>query len=108
MPGSSVGFALTGERFGAVDAQKIGLVHVVCTVDALEDRVAAIVQAILSNAPTATALTKSRVAGPDLGDASFADLVAEHARARQSHEGQEGLASFIDKRRPYWDKTLGS
>ena len=53
-------YALTGERFDAHEARRIGLVHVVCAPAALADEGARIVDAVLMNAPGATAATKLR------------------------------------------------
>lgn len=98
-------YALTGERFDAHEARRLGLVHEVCPTGALDEVGARIVDALLMNAPGATAATKLRalrVAGAVVGDPLFADLVREHAAARQLPEAAEGLASFVDKRRPAW------
>lgn len=98
-------YALTGERFDAQEARRIGLAHQVCAPDKLEETGAKIVDALLMNAPNATAATKLRaleVAGAVVGDALFADLVREHAKTRQLAEAVEGLASFKQKRKPGW------
>ena len=98
-------YALSGERFGAQEALRIGLVHEVCAKDKLEDVGARIVDSLLINAPGATTATKLRamqVAGAVIGDALFAELVREHAATRQLPEAVEGLASFAEKRKPSW------
>ncbi len=98
-------YALSGERFDAQEARRIGLAHEVCAVGKLEETGARIVDAVLMNAPDATAATKLRslaVAGAVVGDALFADLVREHASTRQLPEAVEGLASFKEKRKPSW------
>ena len=98
-------YALTGERFDAHEARRIGLAHEICETGKLEEAGARIVDALLMNAPNATAATKLRsleVAGAIVGDAVFADLVREHAATRQLAEAAEGLASFREKRKPGW------
>lgn len=98
-------YALTGERFGAQEARRIGLVHEVCPRDALDDVGARIVDALLMNAPGATTATKLRalrVAGALVDDAVFRELVSEHAATRRRAEAAEGLASFAEKRPPAW------
>jgi len=98
-------YALTGERFDAHEAQRIGLAHEVCATGKLEETGARIVDALLMNAPGATSATKMRalaVAGALVGDVLFADLVREHASTRQLAEAAEGLASFREKRKPGW------
>jgi methylglutaconyl-CoA hydratase len=98
-------YALTGERFGAHEARRLGLVHEVCAAGALDGTGARIVDALLMNAPGATTATKLRsllVAGAFIDDGVFRDLVREHAAARQLDEATEGLASFREKRMPRW------
>ncbi len=98
-------YALTGERFDAHEACRIGLAHEVCAAGKLAEAGARIVDALLMNAPDATSATKLRsleVAGAIVGDAMFAELVREHAATRQRSEAAEGLASFREKRKPSW------
>ena len=98
-------YALTGERFDAHEARRLGLVNEVCPAGTLEAAGARIVDALLMNAPAATAATKLRalgVAGAFVDDAALRDLVREHAATRQLDEAAEGLASFREKRKPRW------
>jgi len=98
-------YALTGERFGAEEARRIGLVHEVVPVGGLAEAGAKIVDAILMNAPAATTATKLRSlasAQAFVDDGLLRDLIDEHARTRQQAEAKEGLASFKEKRKPAW------
>jgi methylglutaconyl-CoA hydratase len=98
-------YALTGERFGAHEARRLGLVHEVCPNGGLEEAGNRIVEAILMNAPGATSATKMRTlasARALIDDAEMRDLIEEHARTRQQDEAAEGLDSFKEKRRPGW------
>jgi methylglutaconyl-CoA hydratase len=98
-------YALTGERFGAHEARRLGLVHEVCLNGELETAGARIIDAVLMNAPLATTATKLRslaAAGAFADDGTLRDLVDEHARFRQQAEATEGLASFREKRPPGW------
>jgi methylglutaconyl-CoA hydratase len=98
-------YALSGERFGAEQAQRIGLVHEVVPVGGLAEAGAKIVDAILMNAPGATTATKLRSlasAHAFVDDGLLRDLVDEHSRTRQQAEAREGLASFKEKRKPAW------
>jgi methylglutaconyl-CoA hydratase len=98
-------YALTGERFGAVEARRLGLVHEVCPTGGLEEAGNRIVEAVLMNAPTATTATKLRSlasARAFIDDGELRDLIDEHARTRQQNEATEGLASFREKRKPSW------
>ena len=98
-------YALTGERFGAAEARRLGLVHEVCPTGGLEDAGNKIIEAVLMNAPAATAATKLRSlasARAFVDEGELRDLIEEHARTRQQAEAREGLASFRGKRMPSW------
>ena len=98
-------YALTGERFGAHEAKRLGLVHEVCPNGGLDEAGSRIVEAVLLNAPGATSATKMRTlaaARAFIDDAEMRELVEEHARTRQQDEAAEGLDSFKEKRRPGW------
>ena len=98
-------YALTGERFGAQEARRLGLVHEVCPTGGLAAAGEKIVDSVLMNAPRATTSTKLRAlaaARAFIDDGELRDLVDEHARARQQDEASEGLASFREKRKPGW------
>ncbi len=98
-------YALTGERFGAHEARRLGLVHEVCPTGGLEEAGGKIVEAVLMNAPGATTATKLRTmaaARAFIDEGELRDLIDEHARARQQAEASEGLASFREKRKPAW------
>jgi len=100
-------YALTGERFGAAEAQRIGLVHEVVQPHELEAAGARVVTQLLANAPDALAETKrlameSSFGGMAVDDAAYARLVKMHAAKRQTSEASEGLASFAEKREANW------
>ena len=98
-------YALTGERFDAREAQRIGLVHEVVAREGVLERGAEIVDALLSCGPEAVATTKRlarEMSWSVADDATFTDLVREHSSGRQSTEAREGLSAFREKRRPVW------
>lgn len=98
-------YALSGERFDAAEALRIGLVHEVVPAERLEARLAEILDAILLAAPGAAALTKRsflEVNGLLIDPPMRARLAEESCRQRASAEGHEGLASFLEKRKPAW------
>jgi methylglutaconyl-CoA hydratase len=98
-------YALTGERFGAEEARRIGLVHDVVPLTELGAAGARVVEHLLANGPDAVAQTKAlalRFSYGAMDDATFAGLIDEHAAKRQSAEGEEGLASFAEKRAARW------
>ena len=98
-------YALTGERFGADEARRIGLVHEVVPFAELDAAGARAVEHLLQNAPEANAQTKAaalELAWGGLDDAGFERLVLQHAAKRRSAEAAEGLASFVEKRAARW------
>ncbi len=98
-------YALTGERFDAAEARRIGLVHEVVAADAIERRVAEVLDAILLGAPGAIAVTKSSFLaanGLTLSPREMDQLAHESWTQRNSGEGREGTAAFREKRRPNW------
>jgi methylglutaconyl-CoA hydratase len=101
-------YALTGERFDAAEARRIGLVHQVVLAAELEGAGAKIVGQLIENGPAAIAQTKAltlECAWGDLDEAAFARLIELHAEKRQSAEAAEGLKSFVEKRAARWDTT---
>jgi methylglutaconyl-CoA hydratase len=105
--GASAARALfvTGERFAAARAAEIGLVHRVVPPGGLDGSVDEVVQALLRSAPGAVAVAKALVRGVHARvPESVRDLVCETiAERRASAEGEEGVRSFLEKRRPSWD-----
>jgi methylglutaconyl-CoA hydratase len=99
-------YMLTAERFSAVVARTLGLVHEVTTsddgVDAVVDH---FVETLLAASPAALAATKRLLA--DVVEAPMDDvLLAATAKciadARVSDEGREGIGAFLEKRSPAW------
>ena len=90
-------FFLTGERFDAPTAQRIGLVEEVA--DDPDAAVERLVGEILRSGPEATRAAK-RLAREHPTDG--AELARIAARLRSGEEGQEGLRAFLDKRKAGW------
>ena len=93
-------FALTGERFGAEDARRIGLVHEVVPLAELEAAGAKVVEQLLANAPQALAETKalaleSSFGGMGVDDdglcAAGADACGQAPDARKHRKGWRRL-----------------
>ncbi len=100
-------YALTGERFGAAEAERIGLVHEVVAPEEIEGRLAAILESVMLAAPGAVAVTKASFLGANgltLDARRMAALAQEGWMQRASAEGKEGLRAFREKRRPDWYK----
>ena len=98
-------YFLTAERFNAAEAQRIGFANEVVPAHALDATVAAIVKALVNNSPNAVGEAKRLVremSGRAIDDALLADSAARIAAIRASTEGREGVASFLEKRKPSW------
>jgi enoyl-CoA hydratase/carnithine racemase len=89
-------YFLTGERFGAEVALRIGLVHEIA--DDVDSAVASVVDAIRAGGPEAVREAKRLVRERPSG----IEAARIAARRRTSDEGQGGLRAFLDKRSPPW------
>lgn len=99
-------YFVTGERFTAQEACRIGLVHEVVTPDVLDARLNSIVTQITQNGPQAVIQSKRLIQDIDLLSEKLAVDTAERiARLRGSEEAREGVQAFLEKRRPSWAKT---
>jgi methylglutaconyl-CoA hydratase len=99
-------YFLTGERFSAADAWRLGLVHEITGNEAeLDDMIGAIVDAMLGASPAAQKEAKDlvrAVANRPLTSELVQDTAERIARVRASPEGREGVAAFLEKRRASW------
>ena len=98
-------YFLTAEKFTAAEALRIGFVHEVVAVDALQAKVDELSVALCNAGPVAVKLCKKLlqdVAGKDITPALIELTVASIADVRVSAEGREGLQSFLQKRKPNW------
>ncbi|HET7883872.1 MAG TPA: enoyl-CoA hydratase-related protein [Acetobacteraceae bacterium] len=102
-------YAVTGERFGADEALRIGLVHELVAAERVEARLAEVLDSILLGAPAAIARTKLSVLGSNglvLDEREVELLAHEGWMQRQSPEGQEGTTAFREKRKPGWYRPV--
>lgn len=98
-------YALTAEVMDAETALQLGLAHQMVEHEALGSAVDTMLTTLLAGSPQAQRATKALMA--TVAQAPDSDATREHtcqviAELRVSQEGQEGLASFFDKRRPDW------
>jgi methylglutaconyl-CoA hydratase len=89
-------YFLTGERFDAETAQRIGLVHEVA--EDLDGAVEKVVGELLTSGPEAARAAKALVRDRPTPE----DAARIAARLRSGAEGQEGLRAFLEKRPPSW------
>ena len=100
-------YFLTAECFGAADALAIGLVHAVVPAAGLDARVRELADELLAAGPRAQAESKAlirAVAGRAIDDTVIADTVEWIAAVRASPEGREGIAAFLARRPPAWQR----
>ena len=101
---------LTGDRFDAREAHRIGLVHAVVPPGELEPAGRKKVESLLSGGPEAIRVAKGlieEVTGRSPEDAI--ELTARTiAERRASDEAKEGLTAFLEKRAPSWAVTTKS
>jgi methylglutaconyl-CoA hydratase len=98
-------YFLTAERFDAQEARRLGLAHEVVPAEQLDASVGNIVAALAANSPNAVREAKKLVrdiAGVPIDDVLLADTAERIAAIRASAEGREGVASFLEKRKPAW------
>jgi methylglutaconyl-CoA hydratase len=96
---------LTGERFDAEQAREYGVLHEVVAADALDAAVGRVVADLLAGGPGAQAAVKDLILdidGATLEPGLAEDCARRLAEIRCSAEGREGVAAFLEKRRPNW------
>jgi methylglutaconyl-CoA hydratase len=98
-------YFLTAERFDAAAAQRIGLVHLLCEPDELDGKIAAVAEMLIANSPMAQAAAKElifHVADRPIADVLIEDTAQRIAKSRATAEAKEGIAAFLEKRKPRW------
>jgi methylglutaconyl-CoA hydratase len=98
-------YFLTAERFDAANAEALGLVHRVVAPEALAEARDEIVGHLLKGGPASQAAAKQliqRVSFAGIDKALRIDTARRIADARASNEGKDGIAAFLEKRKPKW------
>jgi len=101
-------YFLTAETFSATEAQRLGLVHRVVPDEALHDVGRRMIKDLLIGGPAAQVAAKDlilEVSGQPLDNALSAQTAERIAHLRTSGEAQEGIAAFLEKRKPRWVKS---
>ncbi len=98
-------YFVTAERFSAVEAQRLGLVHELATAESLDEKVNALTASLIANGPAAVRACKKLV--QDVAHAPITatlrdDTARRIADVRASDEGRDGVQSFLNKGKPSW------
>lgn len=95
---------LTGRVFEAADAKQMGLVNEILPAENLLTRARELAAQIMENGPSSVRLTKQLINGyiRESLDRQTEQAVEENAAIRQTADFREGVASFLEKRKPQW------
>jgi methylglutaconyl-CoA hydratase len=99
-------YFLTAEVFDAAEALRIGMLSILT--QKLDETIDALVRHLLAGAPEAMAKIKDlirAVANRPVNAALVAETAKRIAEIRVSPEGREGIAAFLEKRKPSWARS---
>jgi methylglutaconyl-CoA hydratase len=102
-------YFLTGERFDAADAYRLGLVHDICEIENLEGHVQMAATHLLMGGPHALAAAKkliAEVSGRPTGDDLARQTAGIIAELRAGAEAREGVSAFLERRNAAWVEVL--
>jgi methylglutaconyl-CoA hydratase len=98
-------YFLSAEVFDANEAYRIGLLSSVSASEKLDADIGEILKHLTAGGPAALAKIKDLIrlvsSGP-VTDRMIDDTAQRIAEIRVSPEGKEGIASFLEKRKPSW------
>ncbi len=106
--GNARALFVSGERFDAETALRIGLIHRLVPDEQLDATVEATVRNLLQNGPNAMAAAKMLLHAALVlpADELRSLTIARIAELRVSEEGQEGIRAFLEKRKPNFAEDL--
>jgi methylglutaconyl-CoA hydratase len=95
---------LTARRIGAAEAHRLGIVHEVAEQSGLEAAMDKTLASVLSGGPAALVAAKTLIRDVDgwSGRALAEETARRIADIRSSAEGREGIAAFLERRKPGW------
>jgi len=104
-PNQARRYFLTAEKFDASEAFRIGLVHNIVPLEDLDATINELLGTLMLTSAEAVTEAKRLVrdlADRPIDDALVADTAERIAAIRQSADGREGIASFLEKRKARW------
>lgn len=98
--GNAMRWLLTGDKFDAAEALRIGLVQEVVPVDRLRDRATEIADTVAKRAPLGVwaTLRSARTAEREGVDAAVAELLDIARELMDTEDAAEGVRSFVERR----------
>jgi enoyl-CoA hydratase len=103
-PRAAERYYLTGERFGAAEAARAGLLTLAADGDDVDTALAPLLDGLRRASPQGLAASKRLVAARVLEtfDRDAEDLVQRSASLFASAEAREGMTAFLERRDPAW------
>lgn len=97
---------LTGRLVDASEAYRLGLVNEVMAPESLDGHVQALARILADNSPESLTATKRLLTAQNKVwlDAAIAQALEVNAQARETEDFREGIAAFLEKRKPRWAK----
>jgi methylglutaconyl-CoA hydratase len=97
---------LTGRLFDAEEAHRLGLVTEVVQPDRLAGRALELSAMLKANSPQSVTATKRLLVAQNKAwlDAAVAQALITNSEARDTRDFHEGVAAFLEKRKPVWGK----
>jgi methylglutaconyl-CoA hydratase len=98
---------LTGRLFDAAEAHQMGLVNEIVAHGELMTRAQALAEVLLANSPESLKATKELLVAQNRAwlDAAIVEALEANAASRQTADFREGVAAFLEKRKPAWKKS---
>lgn len=97
---------LSGRLFDAAEAYRLGLVQEIVEPERLASRAGELADALAANSPQSLAATKRLLAAQNKAwlDNALDLAMKANAQARETEDFREGIAAFLEKRKPNWVK----
>jgi len=101
---------LTGRLFDAAEAHQIGLVNEVVAHGELMARAQSLAEVLIANSPQSLKATKELLVEQNRAwlNAAIAAALKANALSRDTADFREGIAAFLEKRKPHWKKVTDS